>query len=248
MSSEAKNAANRENARKSTGPKSARGKGKSKLNAVKHGIYATTPVLSWEDHDAYRKLAKANQEHFAPVGPVEDMLVHQINTEQWKLRRIEMAEAALIGQLTDIHFSNFNDTLNAAELEYARNLLLLECPDLPAEKSCEDVVMDEDRKKSIEAGLKRMWRIDTNILAALIPPAERAPLAYLDRERRMTLRACLAYVDKLEEVQDRRKTISLGAHPLTTAKATKLRTAGSANTSVPKSPANQNRSKVRNGS
>ena len=58
MTSRAKIAANRKNSRNSTGPRSERGKSKSRLNALKYGIYAKTPVLPEEDENAYRELVK----------------------------------------------------------------------------------------------------------------------------------------------------------------------------------------------
>ena len=45
MSSEAKIAANRHNAEKSTGPKTAEGKAIVAQNAVKHGLLARTAVI-----------------------------------------------------------------------------------------------------------------------------------------------------------------------------------------------------------
>ena len=46
--------ANRRNARKSTGPKTAAGKARSKMNALKHGLDAETPILPGEDEAAFR--------------------------------------------------------------------------------------------------------------------------------------------------------------------------------------------------
>jgi hypothetical protein len=56
---EKKLAANRKNASKSTGPKTAAGKVASSRNAIKHGVLAAAPVVpgiespeEWEDHRA----------------------------------------------------------------------------------------------------------------------------------------------------------------------------------------------------
>jgi len=49
MTSPKQIAANRQNARRSTGPKTAKGKAVAKMNAVKHGILARHVVLNRED-------------------------------------------------------------------------------------------------------------------------------------------------------------------------------------------------------
>jgi hypothetical protein len=48
--------ANRQNARKSTGPKTAEGKATASKNAVKHGLFAAEAVIEGEnqaDYEAY---------------------------------------------------------------------------------------------------------------------------------------------------------------------------------------------------
>ena len=121
MSLTAKIAANRENALKSTGPKTERGKTKSRLNALKYGIYATTPLLPGEDEDAYREIVKSNLKHFAPLGPVENLLVSQITSEQWRLERIQRAEIALHARLKEGQILRFLGSLNQKEIAYVRS-------------------------------------------------------------------------------------------------------------------------------
>src|SRR5947209_11220121 len=48
-------AANQANARRSTGPKSARGKSIARLNGLKHGLRAELPVLPGEDPEAFQQ-------------------------------------------------------------------------------------------------------------------------------------------------------------------------------------------------
>ena len=99
--SERKRNANRQNARRSTGPRSAAGKGRSRWNATKHGLLAKEvpaiygPYFS-EDPDAFESLMKALVDHLAPVGPVEGMLVELIARCYWRQRRIQRAENAQI--------------------------------------------------------------------------------------------------------------------------------------------------------
>ena len=52
-------AANRRNAQKSTGPRTAAGKAKTRLNPLKPGLTAETIVLPFESPDDYRELQQA---------------------------------------------------------------------------------------------------------------------------------------------------------------------------------------------
>lgn len=257
MSSAAKIAANRNNAHKSTGPKTDRGKGKSKLNALTHGIYATTPVVPGENVDAYRELAKLNQEYFAPVGPVENMLVHQINTEQWKLRRIERAEIAFLEEIRANDFEEFLRELNDSEFCGVRSLLTQEYPEKIVQqyeaeaRSINSALVKQDVdpaenaekmhlhiKRHIEDKLKPFLAIDNTISSVVISKSENGPQDNLDRERRTTMRVYLAYVEKLKGLQEDRLTLTLVVQPVT--KAAKLGTAKPADASVPEEAANQN--------
>src|SRR5690242_14115113 len=99
--SERKRNANRQNARLSTGPRSAAGKERSRWNALKHGLLARDlnagfwPYIN-EDQDVLESHIKALVNHFCPVGPVEGMLVESIAQCYWRQRRIQQAENAKI--------------------------------------------------------------------------------------------------------------------------------------------------------
>jgi hypothetical protein len=87
---------NRRNASRSTGPRSPEGKSRAKLNAVKHGMTAKTPVLPGEDPDAYRGRLDAWVEALEPVNVVEQFLVEQAATASWKIERADRVEAARV--------------------------------------------------------------------------------------------------------------------------------------------------------
>ena len=93
-------AANRRNARKSTGPKTPEGKAVAKLNALKHGILSREVVVrGWKVHESSREFDALRQrflEQLAPIGPVEEMLVDRIVTAYWRLRRAVTAETGEI--------------------------------------------------------------------------------------------------------------------------------------------------------
>jgi hypothetical protein len=98
-------AANRRNAQKSTGPKTPNGRAVSKMNALKHGILSKEVVVHgrciMESDDEFADLHQRLWEHYKPVGPVEEMLVDQIVTAHWRLRRALKAESGEIALSVD---------------------------------------------------------------------------------------------------------------------------------------------------
>ena len=102
--SDRKLAANRANAQRSTGPRSARGKARSAMNAVKHGVLAkrrgpaSPGILSQglvipklEGHRAsvqFRALMSALVADRKPVGALEMLMVQEIGVCAWRLRRL----------------------------------------------------------------------------------------------------------------------------------------------------------------
>lgn len=97
--------ANRLNASKSTGPKSVSGKAVSKMNALKHGILSREVLVSGTNiKESRHELMKLHQrfwDELQPVGPVEEMLVDQIVTAHWRLRRALSAESGEIALSVD---------------------------------------------------------------------------------------------------------------------------------------------------
>jgi hypothetical protein len=93
-------AANQRNAQKSTGPKTPEGLTISKMNAVKHGIFSKEVLvrgLNFKENTAeFAALHDRFTQEYNPVGPVEEMLVDQIVTAQWRLRRALRAESGEI--------------------------------------------------------------------------------------------------------------------------------------------------------
>jgi hypothetical protein len=92
--------ANRRNAQKSTGPKTSNGKGVSKMNALKHGILSKEVVVHGrcikESDSEFAALHQRFWEDWNPVGATEEMLVDQIVTAHWRLRRALKAESGEI--------------------------------------------------------------------------------------------------------------------------------------------------------
>src|SRR5262249_34141624 len=95
LTSERQMAANRANALRSTGPKTAKGKAAIRLNALRHGLLARDVVLPEEDADAFEELRNQVRASLSPIGPIEEFLIDQIVNAMWRLRRLAQAEALL---------------------------------------------------------------------------------------------------------------------------------------------------------
>lgn len=72
---EKKLAANRANAKKSTGPRSAIGRKGSSSNASGTAALAATIVLSCESHECFQELLAGLNQELKPVGIVESSLI-----------------------------------------------------------------------------------------------------------------------------------------------------------------------------
>src|SRR4030081_3853498 len=94
-------AANRLNAIKSTGPASPKGKVRSSLNALRHGLTARVVVLPSEDMAAYQAFAKEIVDSLDPQAPFERQLAQTVADNQWRINRIRSIEDGL---LADGHF------------------------------------------------------------------------------------------------------------------------------------------------
>lgn len=96
MASEAQIAANRLNAQKSTGPKTAQGKAAVARNPLRHGMTAETVVLFDELEAEFEAFHKGLISDLRPRGTTECSLVERIAILGWRLRRASRAEAAMI--------------------------------------------------------------------------------------------------------------------------------------------------------
>src|SRR6202789_4601201 len=88
--------ANRQNARRSTGPHTQEGKLRSRRNAVRHGLCAETVVEIVEDIDDYRGFEAAIIADYDAGTAVERELVLRLASLLWRLRRATMIETELI--------------------------------------------------------------------------------------------------------------------------------------------------------
>jgi hypothetical protein len=90
--------ANRENAKKSTGPRTAAGKEASSRNGLKHGLSGDKHILPGGNPEEFLLLVKDLYDNLRPVGLGEEKLVQRIAADQWRLDRTLPMEAAIYRQ------------------------------------------------------------------------------------------------------------------------------------------------------
>jgi hypothetical protein len=101
MATEQQIAANRLNARQSSGPKSEAGRNRSRMNALRHGLTSQVTTMRDEDRTAHDQFAKALMKDLAPEGAMETQLAQRIATDSWRLNRASAIEDNIfaLGQL-----------------------------------------------------------------------------------------------------------------------------------------------------
>lgn len=111
--------ANRRNALKSTGPRTAAGKLTSSKNATKHGVLSRDVVLPNEDAEEFAKLCAGLGDQLSPVGLLEQILVEKIAASAWRLGRIHRVEASLFAY----HMSSLRGDQARTEANTCRSTL-----------------------------------------------------------------------------------------------------------------------------
>src|SRR5438552_11030005 len=87
---------NRENAQNSTGPRTAAGKQRSSLNALRHGLTGQTVVLPSDDLAAYQRHCKGFHDQYQPKNPTEVQLSQTVAELSWRLNRATAFETNML--------------------------------------------------------------------------------------------------------------------------------------------------------
>ncbi len=96
MTSEKQTAANRENAQKSTGPRTREGKAIARRNALKHGLLSDVALVPGEQAADLADLCQRLRAELKPVGTIEHLLVDRVASGLWRLRRCLRLEAGVV--------------------------------------------------------------------------------------------------------------------------------------------------------
>lgn len=95
MTSMKQMAANRQNARSSTGPVTADGKKRSRRNAIRHGLTAETVIGALEDAEDYATFEMAVIADYDAQSATERELALRLASVLWRLRRATAIESGL---------------------------------------------------------------------------------------------------------------------------------------------------------
>ena len=97
MASKRQIAANRRNAQKSTGPRSAAGKRRTRRNAYRHGLAAAYPLFGPGEQEAFEAFARTIAGDHA--GPLALSLARDVARAEFQLARIRRMKVAVINRV-----------------------------------------------------------------------------------------------------------------------------------------------------
>jgi hypothetical protein len=95
-------AANRRNAKKSTGPTSPAGKAAASMNNLRHGLSARTIILPGETQEEFDEILAGLQQEYQPQSSSEHYLVREAAVAHWKLGRAAAYEASCCEKNPDL--------------------------------------------------------------------------------------------------------------------------------------------------
>ena len=81
---------------KATGPRTAQGKERSKLNALKHGLLSKVILLKGESETKYHSLLNGLLDDLQPQGTLETVFTENLAAILWRKRRLFQVENALV--------------------------------------------------------------------------------------------------------------------------------------------------------
>ena len=127
MTPDEKSALARANGAKSRGPTTPEGKAASSMNALRHGLTASRPLLPGEDQASFDKLLNAYLEEYEPAGQAETDLVHRMVVSKWREQRAWTIETAALRSQMEPHSADPAAALSAAFTAFTGNARFLDC-------------------------------------------------------------------------------------------------------------------------
>jgi hypothetical protein len=135
--------ANHRNARLSTGPVTEEGKGKSRRNALRHGLTAETVIEALEDAEDYAAFEMAVTADYDAQSAVERELVLRLASLLWRLRRATTIESGLF-KIQAKHLLQFRQRRQAR----AKRQEIIDSVYRNALATEEDMQQDDDEPRS----------------------------------------------------------------------------------------------------
>jgi hypothetical protein len=144
--SERQLAANRANAKKSTGPLSEAGKSISRFNSLRHGLNSFLVCLPSEDKEMFEEIRAEYHAYFRPNNIVVRGMVDDLAATRWRILRIIRAENCLVREQM---------TANRPHNEKTYTQLSIEVETALAIKALADESKISERMDRYEARLQR---------------------------------------------------------------------------------------------
>jgi hypothetical protein len=199
-------AAARENARHSTGPVSPAAKQNSKLNALKHGLYAApenerrTMLALGEDPEQFEDLKLELRASFGPGDPLWERQIDDLARLYWRRERLQRAQAGLMRRAR----------LEVAERQHRRRQEIAGATFDPSQFQAIDIEMVEptDPAARLRLLLSFLGVIREQVKQRIFKPRQRCLLEALYRGQKgwRQARLCFLLDQFMEEVKRR-------AHP-----------------------------------
>jgi len=126
MATEAQVQANRLNAGRSTGPRTAEGKATASQNSLKHGLFAREGVIRGEDGEEFEMHREMLLEQLNPAGPLEQILAARIVDLTWRLRRAAQDQNEAFGAMYDRHTADGEEPREPDERAMTLGRMILE--------------------------------------------------------------------------------------------------------------------------
>jgi hypothetical protein len=179
MLSEKQLAANRENARKSTGPQSPETKKAVSQNALRHGLTGQVTLMPDEDREAHDQFCAAIVQSLAPAGALEIQLAQSIAEDNWRMNRGRAIETNLFalgtfypagpgtGQSIDTGHDQINTAINAAQV-FAADPKKFQLLSLYMQRTSRTMEKSLDRLTALQTDRKALRQQDLEEAAALL--------------------------------------------------------------------------------
>lgn len=140
MATEKQIAANRRNARLSTGPRTEEGKAASSKNALTHGLSSRATLIAGEDRADYDALRSDLYAHFLPPNEYARTLVDALCEKVWRLKRVGRLEALLF----EVDAHKFKLPFGPTPIEQAKAEFEQSRPELSLMRSLTEYVLPND--------------------------------------------------------------------------------------------------------
>jgi hypothetical protein len=173
--------ANRQNAKKSTGPRTPTGKKRSSQNSLTHGIFCQDIVLPHEQKHLFTAIRNSNIQSFSPQCITELFLVDELTIAQWKLRRLRETEAFIHMELSEAALKKLAHKPDVPPLKaYPGFLTLKHSLQNKDNGALERLALHEQRlQRSIHRVLKELRQLKKDRPA---DPTNIEPTLYLDKD------------------------------------------------------------------